>query len=65
MKKNKIHPDIINFIAGVYIGDRTKVEIGKEDVEIEVTSGIRQGCTASTTLFKLVTLLGGLRPNPP
>ncbi len=54
--KNKVYPDIINFIAGVYVIDRTKVEIGGGgDVEIEVTSGIRQGCTASTTLFKLVT----------
>ena len=26
-----------------------------ESIEIEVTSGIRQGCTASTVLFKLIT----------
>ena len=30
------------------------VEKNKE-IEIEITSGIRQGCTASTVLFKLIT----------
>ena len=55
--ENKISPCIINFIAGVYVGDRTRIEIGREEegIEIEATSGIRQGCTASTTLFKLIT----------
>ena len=56
LKNNKINPKVIDFIAGVYTGDRTKVEIGiGEEVEIEVKSGIRQGCTASTTLFKLIS----------
>ena len=36
--------------------DRTKIQLEKnKEIEIEVTSGIRQGCTASTGLFKLIT----------
>ena len=52
----KVDPKIINMIAQVYTDDRTRIELGiGEEVEIEITSGIRQGCTISTTLFKLVT----------
>lgn len=52
----KVDHKIINLIAHVYDSDRTRIELGpEEEVEIEVTSGIRQGCTVSTTLFKLVT----------
>src|SRR5678816_916728 len=41
----------------VYTDDKTYIKLGNEieNVEIEVTSGIKQGCTGSTTLFKLVT----------
>ena len=36
--------------------DSTKIQLEKnKETEIEVTSGIRQGCTASTVLFKLIT----------
>ena len=43
-------------IAQVYRNDRTRIELGiDEEVETEVTSGTRQGCTISTTLFKLIT----------
>ena len=36
--------------------DSIKIQLEKnEEIEIEVTSGIRQGCTASTALFKLIT----------
>ena len=31
------------------------VTLGKLEEEIEVNSGIKQGCTASTTLFKIIT----------
>ena len=40
----------------VYKGDKTLINYGEiQNVEIEITSGIRQGCTGSTTLFKLIT----------
>ena len=36
--------------------DSTKIQLEKnKEIEIELTSGIRQGCTASTVLFKLIT----------
>lgn len=51
-----ISPDVIDIIAKLYEGDKTIVKIAEgEEVDIPVTSGIRQGCTGSTTLFKLVT----------
>ena len=39
----------------MYEGDRTTIQLGKLRRTIEVTSGIRQGCSISTLLFKLVT----------
>ena len=55
MRKYKIHPQIIEAVSGVYINDRTVVEIGHMKKEMRVSSGIRQGCTGSTTIFKLIT----------
>ena len=46
----------INVITKLYNGDITKVKLNEdEEIRIPVSSGIRQGCTDSTTLFKLVT----------
>ncbi len=42
-------------IARVCSGDKMRVEIGEEQMDLEVSSGIRQGCTVSATLFKVVT----------
>ena len=53
--KFRIHPQVINLIAKVYSGDETVVGLGGREEGIKVTSGIRQGCTASTVLFKLIT----------
>ena len=54
--KYKIHPDIIDAIAQVYKGDYTFLDFEDNSREkIEITSGIRQGCPISATLFKLVT----------
>merc|ERR1711874_507333 len=39
----------------MYEGDSTVIKIGKLKKEIEVTSGIRQGCCISTLLFKMIT----------
>ena len=56
LMESKVNPKCLDFITKVYTNDKTRVEIGEEEeVEIDVTSGIRQGCTASTSLFKLVT----------
>ena len=52
----KIDSKIIDFIVRIYMNDSTKIQLEKnKEIEIEVTSGIRQGCTALTLLFKLIT----------
>ena len=53
----KIHPHIIDIIAKLYQGDHTKIKIGDSEEKIDISSGIKQGCTLSTTLFKIVTYL--------
>ena len=56
LKELRIDSKIIVFIVRIYREDRTKIQLEKnKEIEIEVTSGIRQGCTASTVLFKLIT----------
>lgn len=56
MMKYKVHPTIINTIANIYKEDNTLIKLTEDrQTEIPVTSGIRQGCTGSTTLFKLIT----------
>ena len=56
LKKIRIDSKIIDFIVRIYREDSTKIQLEKnKEIEIEVTSGIRQGCTASTVLFKLIT----------
>ncbi|CAL4072299.1 unnamed protein product, partial [Meganyctiphanes norvegica] len=51
--KYKIDPKVIDLIYKIYRNDTTLIKFMEE--EIEITSGIRQGCTLSTELFKLVT----------
>ena len=53
----RIHPDIIEAIANIYQEDYTQLQYGDIHKEIGITSGIRQGCTGSTILFKLVTYM--------
>ena len=56
MKMYRIHPDIIDSVAAIYRADYTKIKLNDDTEEtIKITSGIRQGCTGSTTLFKLIT----------
>ena len=56
LKELRIDSKIIDFIVRIYVEDSTKIQLEKsKEIEIEVTSGIRQGCTASTVLFKLIT----------
>ena len=42
-------------IIQMYEGDKTTIQLGRMKKTIEVTSGIRQGCSISTLLFKMVT----------
>ena len=42
-------------IIQMYEGDSTTIQLGKMKSDIEVTSGIRQGCAISTLLFKMIT----------
>ena len=42
-------------IIQMYEGDKATIQLGKLRKTIEVTSGIRQGCSVSTLLFKMVT----------
>ena len=56
MKEYKLHPDVINSVVAIYSADYTKIKLNSStEQNINITSGIRQGCTGSTTLFKLIT----------
>ena len=56
LKKYKIHPRIIDLIAHIYGNDTTKIYFnGTHQTDIDITSGIRQSCTGSSSLFLLVT----------
>ena len=58
MKIYRIHPDIIDSVTAIYRADYTKIKLYNDTEEtIKITSGIRQGCTESTTLFKLITYM--------
>ncbi len=42
----------------VYCKDMTKIKMNKDkEIETNIINGIRQGCTVSTTLFKLITYM--------
>ena len=53
--KFRVNPQIINLIVQMYEGDRTIIQLGRMKECIEVTGSIRQGCSISTLLFKMVT----------
>ena len=53
----RIHPAIIELVVKVYSGDETMIKMGDKETKIAITSGIKQGCTASTVFFKLITYL--------
>ena len=58
MMKFKIDSNVIEIIANIYSHDCTGLFINNnKQAEIEVTSGIRQGCNGSTLLFLLVTYI--------
>ena len=56
LKELFIHPNIVEIIADIYCGDSTDLYLNKEKIlNIEISSGVRQGCTLSALLFILVT----------
>ena len=56
LKDYKIDPNVIDSVAKIYTGDITRIRLNEDTAEeIEVTSGIKQGCTGSTSYFKIVT----------
>ena len=55
LKELRIDSKIIDFIVSIYREDNTKIQLEKNKEIVEVTNGIRQGCTTSTVLFKLIT----------
>ena len=58
LKKYRIHPKIIDIIAHIYEKDKTQVYFNNiHQADIDVSSGIKQGCNCSSNLFLLVTYL--------
>ena len=58
LKEYRIHTKIIDIIAHIYEKDKTQVYFNNtHQVDIDVTSGIRQGCNGANNLFMLVTYL--------
>ena len=58
LKEYKIEPNIIECIKEIYTRDKTEITWSEgKNFEIKIQNGIRQGCTGSTTLFKLITYL--------
>ena len=56
MKELRIAGEVVEIFRKVYGEDRTRIEIRDGmNVDLGVESGIRQGCTASTVIFKLIT----------
>ena len=52
----KVEPWIISMIANVYVGDETEIYLNNEKlVDLQIKSGIRQGCNVSMTLFVMIT----------
>ena len=52
----KINPKIVEIVSEIYKNDNTALYLNNEEIiNIEITSGIRQGCNLSALLFILVT----------
>lgn len=52
-----VNENIIESVFHRYNDDKITIDLGKDrnSIEMEVTSEIKEGCTCSTTLFKLIT----------
>ena len=55
LKEYKIDLKIIDIVAKIYTNDETIIKMGEREETIKIGSGIKQGCTASTVFFKLIT----------
>ena len=53
--KYNVNTKVIKLIVQMYAKDKTTITLGNIQETIEVTCGIRQGCSISTLLFKMVT----------
>ena len=53
-----INPHIINILVQMYEGYKTTILLGRMKETIDVTCGIRQGCSISALLFILITFKG-------
>ena len=53
----KVHYKIIKVVANIYKDDYTDMHFGDIRKKIEITTGIRIGCTGSTILVKIVTII--------
>ena len=53
----EIHPYIIDIFAKLYNNDYTNIEYKDKTEKITISNGIRQGCTASSVLFKIITYI--------
>lgn len=55
-KEYRVHPNLRELIAAMYTDDTTAVKIGiDEEIKMSVSSSIKKGCVASTTLLKIIT----------
>ena len=54
LAKYEVNTQIIEMIVQMYSKDKTTITPGSMKETIEVTCGIRQGCSISTLLFKTV-----------
>ena len=58
MIEYKVNSKIIQCIKEIYSKDKTRIKLDSErEIKLNITNGIRQGCTGSTTLFKLITYI--------
>ena len=48
---------MIDLIVKIYSDDITTLILGDMKIDMKISSGIKQGCTVSTTLFKLITYM--------
>ena len=56
LKELNIDPNIIDIISDIYTGDKTSLYINQEkQTDIDISSGIRQGCNGSTVFFLIIT----------
>lgn len=55
LKNYEVHPKVITPIANIYSQDSSTIRSGELNKDTNITRGIRQGCTGSITLFKVIT----------